>query len=336
MGKRIAIENALAVFLATEALPSSLEAVSGPQAPARSFSCHGRQGKAQETYGERGSVGAGSVAATYHLGVHLPELTSQRRRRGAAYYLPMLLVVLGAGASFDSVSPSVLRRIPKEQQLEWRPPLAKDLFADRRSFEQVLNGLPQCAALVADLQRRLENNANLEQELEHLQDEAASYPPRHRELAALRLYLQEMLWGCSVNWKTLSSGRIHYADLVRRIDRWSYEAEERVCVATFNYDLLFDDAAVGQLGLSLSSINGYVTGERYKYIKLHGSVNWGRRVPAPRGCALLQPRPCAPRSDRQRRRAGRGKGGFPHSRSGVAAIGLLASLPALSGDCDPD
>ncbi len=75
-----------------------------------------------------------------------------------------------------------------------------------------------------------------------------------------------------------------YAELlVRRIDVWRHSSREKVCVATFNYDLLFEDAAVNQLGVDFWSMHGYTTGDQYKYVKLHGSVNWARRVPTPGG-----------------------------------------------------
>ena len=107
----------------------------------------------------------------------------------------MLLVIFGAGASYDSVSQSILARISEPDRQEWQPPLAADLFRDRSVFEEVLSRLPQCAALVSDLQRKVAAGASLEQELGiWVAREATEYPPRHRELMALRFYLQETLW----------------------------------------------------------------------------------------------------------------------------------------------
>jgi hypothetical protein len=190
----------------------------------------------------------------------------------------MLLVIIGAGASYDSLPERVLEKLTLHDQAEWRPPLAAELFDDRASFGSVLDRYPQCAGLVGELRRKLEEGAELENELETLQEQATIYPRLHRELAAVRLYLQEILWRCGARWRKLSHGVTHYADLLRRLDRWRHDSDRTVCVVSFNYDLLFDDAATATLGLDLLSIDAYVASERYKYLKLHGSVNWGRRA----------------------------------------------------------
>jgi hypothetical protein len=190
----------------------------------------------------------------------------------------MLLVILGAGASYDSLPEKVLNRITDEDQNNWRPPLARELFDDRASFGLILDGYPECAGLVWDLRRKLERGAVLETELEVLQEQATNYPRLYRELAAVRLYLQEVLWKCGTRWRELSHGVTNYADLLRRLDRWRHDNDRAVCIVSFNYDLLFDDAATATLGLDLHSVDAYVADDKYKYVKLHGSVNWSRRA----------------------------------------------------------
>jgi hypothetical protein len=197
------------------------------------------------------------------------------------YFPAVLLIIFGAGASFDCLSRRVLDRIDPGAQDEWRPPLASGLLSERHSFEQVLEGLPQCAALVANLQELIAAGANIERELETLQEGAAAYPPRYRELMAFRFYLRETLWRSSLNWTRLSAGKTLFADLFRRVDIWRHAADETVCVATFNYDLLIDHALAGQVGMELSHASDYVSDRRYHYAKLHGSVNWARKVAAP-------------------------------------------------------
>lgn len=195
----------------------------------------------------------------------------------------MLLIILGAGASFDSLSAHVLARISLEDRLEWCPPLANELLGKRRSFEEVLFDLPQCAGLASHLQRRIAAGANIEHELERLLEDAPVYPIRHRELMALRFYLQETLWRCSERWARLSSGRTLLAELFRRLDVWRHAANETVAITTFNYDVLLDQAMIGQLAMPLSTISGYISDSRYHVAKLHGSVNWARRVASPGG-----------------------------------------------------
>jgi hypothetical protein len=197
--------------------------------------------------------------------------------------------VIGAGASRDSLSESVLAKVSIADRDGWRPPLAAELFADRTTFGTALNRFPQCAGLVGDLRTKLQEGGILEHELELLQREAATYPRLHRELVALRVYLQLILWRCGTRWLEVSHGVTNYTNILRRLDKWRHANERPVCVVNFNYDLLFDEAAVATLGIDLGSIGAFVANEHYKYLKLHGSVNWGRRVPSPGGTHYSDP-----------------------------------------------
>ena len=95
--------------------------------------------------------------------------------------------------------------------------------------------------------------------------------------------MRPTIWQCSQSWKRLTSGRTNYGGLVRKIDAWLHEARDSVTVVTFDYDLLIDDALQSLVGMEVSSIGGHVSSEHWRYLKLHGSVDWGRRVPAPGG-----------------------------------------------------
>lgn len=192
----------------------------------------------------------------------------------------MLLVILGAGASFDSLPRDAMDALSYEDEQN-RPPLAIELFAPRPLFGSVLDKYPECATLVGQLRRSIEGGGAVEEELERLLDRAEEHPLLHRGLTALRFYLQEVLWRCGVRWRELSHGVTNYGDFLLRVDEWRHRTDEEVCVVNFNYDLLFDDALVSTLGVDLSSVERFVVDERYKYLKLHGSSNWGRRVRAP-------------------------------------------------------
>jgi hypothetical protein len=96
----------------------------------------------------------------------------------------MLMVIFGAGASFDSV-PS---KPPSEDALilnkySCRPPLANQLFEERRLFAKILERYPQCLSIVPHL-RHL-GKRQLEEVLEQFQTEAVSYPPGFQQLAAV-------------------------------------------------------------------------------------------------------------------------------------------------------
>jgi hypothetical protein len=199
----------------------------------------------------------------------------------------VLLVIIGAGASYDSVTD--LYRFSADDVENFRPPLAQELFQDRNAFGRVLDEFPQCASLVGQLRRNIASGSLLESELEAYQEQANEYSPLHRQLAAIRFYLQQILWICSERWQQLSNGVTNYAELFYRLDRWRHKNEERVCVVTFNYDVLLEFAVSGTLGISLDSVSSYVATDEWKFLKLHGSVNWGHPTPSPGGTSYSKP-----------------------------------------------
>jgi hypothetical protein len=114
----------------------------------------------------------------------------------------MLMVVLGAGASYDSI-PSKPPGFPlSDFEAQYRPPLAKELFEPRPLFAGEMKNFPDCQAIIPYLQNPA--GASVEAELERLKGEAHSYPVRHYQLAAVRYYLHCMLWECVQNWTKTS------------------------------------------------------------------------------------------------------------------------------------
>jgi hypothetical protein len=64
----------------------------------------------------------------------------------------VLLIVFGAGASYDSAA----ARAAKDERFERiddRPPLANQLFDDRPEFVNDLDLFPQCKGIVQELRR---------------------------------------------------------------------------------------------------------------------------------------------------------------------------------------
>src|SRR6266566_2742188 len=107
----------------------------------------------------------------------------------------MLMVVFGAGASYDSVpsrpaSVSFPRPGPSS-----RPPLADELFHDDLMSFGYTRNFPQCQPIVPYLQNLRDGEA-VESVLERLREEAAEYPKRHQQLAAIRYYLHLTIWEC--------------------------------------------------------------------------------------------------------------------------------------------
>ncbi|SRR5258708_22816687 len=92
-----------------------------------------------------------------------------------------LLVVFGAGASFDSIGTNLNWTDPA------RPPLANRLFDGR--FNPVLTKHESAGTLIAELRRQGDTLA-LEAELDRIQRDLAPTRATYRsELTALRFYL---------------------------------------------------------------------------------------------------------------------------------------------------
>ncbi len=182
----------------------------------------------------------------------------------------MLMVIFGAGASYDS-APSLPPGLKPHRH---RPPLADELFADRDEFSQVASRFRRCLPIIDPLRHR-PKGVSVEQRLEEFNSQSDRDPERHRQLAAIRFYLQVMLSECVDRWNNVTRGVTNYATLLDQI-RHSSKGEE-TCLVTFNYDTLLD-RALGTIGKPIGDINAYISGDEWKLIKIHGSVNWGREL----------------------------------------------------------
>jgi hypothetical protein len=191
----------------------------------------------------------------------------------------MLMVICGAGASYDSVPALPPAALGEKTREDFRPPLASELFERRHAFENALAEFPECRPIIPWL--RNPQLKTLEGELQRLQDEAPSYPARYCQLAAVRYYLQQMLFSCEDGWRELSGGITNQRTLLDMIEQWRQAHNESVCFVTFNYDTLIEDA-LPDVGLRINSMNDYISGHpNYRLIKLHGSVTWSRDVVVP-------------------------------------------------------
>lgn len=203
-----------------------------------------------------------------------------REQGGARCYAfgTMLLVVFGAGASYDSVP----HRPPDGPQgRPHRPPLANQLFEDRPLFVDAMSRFPQCQPVIPDL-RNVSATLGVEKVLSRLELEAAEYPERHKQLAAIKYYLHYVLWECERHWREQHNGITCYKTLLDQIEKWRYPAGERVCLVTFNYDTMLEEALREFFHLKLQHLDHYLFEHAgYTLIKLHGSTNWGREVTTP-------------------------------------------------------
>jgi hypothetical protein len=188
----------------------------------------------------------------------------------------VLLVILGAGASFDSVGYGYWAK-RGGIFASYRPPRARELFEHRPdSFGPWVAKYPQSAALIAELRRRARSE-NVELILREIQEQAEQYqdPELFGSLLAVRYYLQGVLYDCGEEWPKASNGVTNYVELVGYLSRWRHRNDQRIAYATFNYDTLLDRALGRYPGQSLDL---YVNGSAVRLFKVHGSISWGRVV----------------------------------------------------------
>jgi len=208
------------------------------------------------------------------------------------------MVVLGAGASYDSsqayrpVYPggggyaSFASTAPRpDDGGPWRPPLAKDLFLDRHhALGEIVTNYPKLSHILPYL-REPSNGRSVEQVLESLQEEGKDDPESQREFASVRYYLCELLHKVTEGWLAKTNRVTNYAPLLKDILRFNH-APEPVCLVTFNYDLLLENA-LGTFDFKPNPPEQHFDSHPIlKLFKLHGSVNWSRFVEGQHGNRL--------------------------------------------------
>ncbi len=175
----------------------------------------------------------------------------------------MLLVILGAGASYDSAAPAI-----------GRPPLANDLLnypsiaAEYRASRPVIDYLRRTM---------LEGDLGLEEALERFSEMAASDDERRGQLVAFRFYLCRLIQNVTGGWLSTTHGFTRYLTLFNYLREWQSQSHERIRLVTFNYDMLIEDALESVIsGWRFDSPGAYITREDWTLYKLHGSVSWSR------------------------------------------------------------
>ena len=129
----------------------------------------------------------------------------------------------------------------------------------------------------------LRSHIPVEQQLAKFQEQARTFPERHPQLLAIRFYLHFVLWECQKTWLDYHQGITNYATCLDEIECWRFGTDEKVCVVTFNYDTMLEQAMEQVLGRTFGNLSQYTSNEDYKLIKLHGSIDWGHDAMTPTG-----------------------------------------------------
>ena len=187
----------------------------------------------------------------------------------------MLLVITGAGSSFDSSASHPPTGSASNDAVENRPPLANQLFDERPLFLAAMDKFHQMKPLVTGLRIRT-NEKTVEEVLGEISSRADTYTRGQTQLAAVQYYLQDSIWNTDRAWLSHHRGITNQTVLVDQIDK-SKAASEGVLFVTFNYDLLLEDA-LKTVGINIASMSDYIKSDQYKLFKLHGSVNWVHRI----------------------------------------------------------
>lgn len=205
----------------------------------------------------------------------------------------MLMVIFGAGASYDS---STNFRPPESQSSVvtpgpppgpwnprefWRPPLATQLFADPNGlFGEIVKKYGKLKPILPRLQNP--SSRGVEAELESLQRQGEGDPERKRQLFAVRYYLRDLLTKITDEWLAQTNGVTNYGMLLDQI-RLAGKPTEPICLVTFNYDLLLDRALEDSFDYKKpqTPAEQFNAHPRFKLFKPHGSVDWGKFVIVP-------------------------------------------------------
>jgi hypothetical protein len=197
------------------------------------------------------------------------------RCRKATERICMLMVIFGAGASYDS-------SLGEANDEAKRPPLAQQLFDDRAVFNRAVTAYPACRPLVGHLRDLAKSKTPpvLEDVLAQIVERAEQNPETKRQLLALRFYLRDAVARQTSDWLAEIAGFSNYGRLLRRIGEWRAQSREQVVLVTFNYDVMLDSALAEQMatGQPFHDLKDYVDRDDWKLCKLHGSTDWVRRI----------------------------------------------------------
>lgn len=177
----------------------------------------------------------------------------------------MKLVILGAGASFDSV----YQQFDETLSSIWKPPLGNDIFGLRKNFSDIIRKYPGAIAfrseimVSSDIESYFQTKWNL---IKNYFDILSLM-----RLINIQYFLSDLFNKISFNYS--SSGLSNLDVLITKAHEYTIRNKEDVVFITFNYDTLIESAFERVLGKSIRNIDDYVK-SNIKLFKCHGSCNW--------------------------------------------------------------
>ena len=180
----------------------------------------------------------------------------------------MKMIIFGAGASFDCI-----HSYHKESSFneEWKPPLANEIFSDRKAFIEIIKDFGGASSLKSEILL----HSDIEEYFQQLWDFASNNNDNLTlsKIINTQFFLQKLFVEISSNYN--NAGNSNYDVLANLAYRYTLEMNEDILFVSFNYDLLLDFALEKTLNRRLNKIETYLE-SRIKYIKPHGSCNWFR------------------------------------------------------------
>ncbi len=191
----------------------------------------------------------------------------------------MLMVIFGAGASYDS---DAKRPASGKHPHASRPPLTEHLIGGEH--RRIANEYPASISVIDYVQQNLGEGTpgSLETILARYAARAENSFACRQALVAFRFYLCRLITNATDEWLREANGLTIYLTLLNQLLEWQESSGERVQLVTFNYDTLLEDAAARVLpDWQINSFGDYVSRPDWGLLKLHGSVSWSRVASSP-------------------------------------------------------
>lgn len=197
-----------------------------------------------------------------------------------------LLVVIGAGASYDSWPP----HIPIDPLRHQRIPMANELFDFEKAQNALLNDL-HLLGLAAKLRRKARSEKehfDIEAELANINNLAmkSSNLDDLQKLFVARFYIHSLITDLTEATVNHTHGHTSYIDLINQLQAWITKAPgmRSVVIVSFNYDDLLERAMANVYNFNWEDADArypiakYYQNRSMKVFKPHGSINWGVSV----------------------------------------------------------